>query len=52
MNDFSEDAIRRTSLFTRVAERNNMKVLLGRYGGEYNNDMVAISEKITRRYYG
>jgi len=45
MNDFSEDANKRTKLFHRIAEQNNMTVLPGRYGGEYNNDMIAIGDK-------
>lgn len=42
MNDFSADARNRTQLFTSVATREGAEVLPGRYGGEFNNDMLAL----------
>ena len=45
MNEFSDDAIKRTDLFKRIAEQNDMQVLPGCYGGEYNNDMLAIGKQ-------
>ncbi len=45
MNDFSVDARRRSEMFIKVAKQQGFEVLPGRYGGEYNNDMLAAGEK-------
>lgn len=45
LNDFSQEALTRTKIFTKVAEQNNLIVLPGRYGGEFNNDLIAVKEQ-------
>ena len=45
MNVFSSDAKKRSSLFTRLCNEHNWNILPGRFGGEYNNDMLAYEEK-------
>lgn len=44
LNLFSDAAKSRTNLFVSITERDGLKVIPGRYGGEYNNDMLAIGE--------
>ncbi len=45
MNEYSTDARRRSDIFVTVAEQQGLEVLPGRFGGEYNNDMLAAGEK-------
>ena len=44
MNEFSTDAVKRSGLFESIASRQGLTILPGRFGGEYNNDMVAIGD--------
>lgn len=44
MNVFSEEARTRSALFESIAKREGLSLLPGRYGGEYNNDMLAVRE--------
>ena len=39
----SESAKQRSQLFTSLVEKDGLGVLPGRYGGDYNNDMLAMS---------
>lgn len=45
MNVFSSDARKRSDIFTKVINKQGFTILPGRYGGEYNNDMLAAGEK-------
>lgn len=44
MNTFSDEAEIRTQLFVSLATKDGLTVLPGRYGGEYNNDMLAVKD--------
>ena len=44
MNEFSDEARQRTELFESLAKKDEFTILPGRYGGEYNNDMLAVRE--------
>lgn len=44
LNEFSDDAKDRSALFESLARKEGFIVLPGRYGGEYNNDMLAIRQ--------
>jgi len=45
MNVFSEDGQRRTKLFSNICNNSSWQLLPGRFGGEYNNDMLAYQVK-------
>ncbi len=42
-DNLSESAKQRSQLFTSLVEKDGLGVLPGRYGGDYNNDMLAMS---------
>ncbi|STQ91128.1 hypothetical protein [Iodobacter fluviatilis] len=44
LHEYSEYAIKRSSIFVSTVENDGFEVLPGRYGGEYNNDMLAIGK--------
>ncbi|WPN20786.1 hypothetical protein [Pseudomonas marginalis] len=44
MNNLSKDAQVRSQLFESLVGRYNATLIPGRYGGDYNNDQLAISE--------
>ncbi|MCQ2993174.1 hypothetical protein NLO88_06915 [Pseudomonas syringae] len=44
MNNLSKDAQVRSQLFESLVGRYNAILIPGRYGGDYNNDQLAISE--------
>lgn len=44
MNNLSKDAQVRSQLFESLVGRYNASLIPGRYGGDYNNDQLAISE--------
>jgi hypothetical protein len=44
LNEFSIDARRRSDIFIKLARQQGLEVLTGRYGGEYNNDMLAAGD--------
>lgn len=45
MHEYSAAAKQRSDLFTSITQRDGLHLLPGRYGGEYNNDMLAIGQK-------
>ncbi|MCE1239680.1 MAG: hypothetical protein LWW83_07185 [Azonexaceae bacterium] len=45
MNAYSEEARIRSSLFESIAHRYGFSVIEGRFGGEYNNDQLALKEQ-------
>lgn len=45
MNEYSADARRRSDIFVTVAKQQDLEILAGRFGGEYNNEMLAAGEK-------
>ncbi|AOT09540.1 hypothetical protein [Pseudoalteromonas luteoviolacea] len=45
LNEFSKDAKNRSEFFYNFVKNQNLTLLPGRYGGEYNNDHVAIGEE-------
>ncbi|WP_281214071.1 hypothetical protein [Shewanella insulae] len=44
MNEFSHDARQLAGIFSDFVNGKKMTLLPGRYGGEYNNDMLAFGE--------
>lgn len=44
MNDLSKDAQVRSQLFESFVGRYNATLVPGQYGGDYNNDQLAMSE--------
>ena len=44
MNNLSKDALLRSQLFESLVDRYKATLIPGRYGGDYNNDQLAISE--------
>lgn len=44
MNDFSDEARTRSELFMSLAKKEGLAVFPGRYGGEFNNDMLAVRQ--------
>lgn len=45
MNVFSQEARLRTGLFESIANRYGFDLINGRWGGEFNNDQLAIKEQ-------
>lgn len=48
MNLFSQEAKSRTELFESVAKGHGFVVLTGRFGGEFNNDQLAVKQQDDR----
>ncbi|MCX7207746.1 MAG: hypothetical protein NT086_17555 [Proteobacteria bacterium] len=45
MNIFSQEAKIRTELFESISKRNDFNLINGRWGGEFNNDHLALKEQ-------
>ncbi|NHQ88423.1 hypothetical protein HA050_20185 [Iodobacter sp. HSC-16F04] len=45
MNIFSQEAKIRTELFESISKRNGFNLINGRWGGEFNNDHLALKEQ-------